>query len=74
MLNASHFRQRAAQARELAKSGDDARLTQMLLEVACDMDAEADLMEAEAPKSALASSAYGQHRQSVRQQADEAAR
>ena len=44
-LNANHFRQRAARARELAQSGDDIRLSRMLLEVAFDMDAEADAIE-----------------------------
>jgi len=44
-LDAIHFRQRAARARELAQSGDDVRLSRMLLEVALDLDAEADAME-----------------------------
>jgi hypothetical protein len=46
-LDASHFRKRAAIARELAQTGEDVRLTQMLLELAADLDAEADTMEAE---------------------------
>jgi hypothetical protein len=45
-LDATHFRQRAAHAREMAQSGDDMRLSRMLLEVALDLDAEADAMEA----------------------------
>jgi hypothetical protein len=44
-LDAAHFRQRAARAREMAQSGDDVRLSRMLLEVALDLDAEADAME-----------------------------
>jgi hypothetical protein len=46
-LNAAHFRKRAATARELAKSGDDMRLSRMLLEVAHDLEAEAEAMDAE---------------------------
>jgi hypothetical protein len=46
-LNASHFRQRAVIARELAQAGEDRRLAQMLLELAIDLDAEADAIEAE---------------------------
>jgi hypothetical protein len=44
-LDAAHFRQRAAHAREMAQSGDDVRLSRMLLEVALDLDAEAEAME-----------------------------
>ncbi len=44
-LDAHHFREKAARAREMAQSGDDVRLTQMLLEVAVDLDAEADAIE-----------------------------
>src|ERR1700689_2100555 len=44
-LDADHFRQRAARARELAQSGDDIRLSRMLLEVAVELDAEAEAME-----------------------------
>ena len=44
-MDAIHFRQRAARARELAQSGDDVRLSRMLLEVASDLDAEAEAME-----------------------------
>ena len=47
MLDAAHFRQRAARARELAQSGDDLRLSRMLLDVAIDLDAEAEAIEAE---------------------------
>jgi hypothetical protein len=46
-LDASHFRQRAAIARELAQAGDDRRLAQMLLELAIDLDAEAEAIDAE---------------------------
>ena len=52
-MDAQHFRRRAAQARELAKSGDDVRLANMLLDVASDMDAEADAIEAKEPRSTL---------------------
>jgi hypothetical protein len=45
-LDAAHFRQRAMRAREMAQSGDDVRLSRMLLEVALDLDAEAEAMEA----------------------------
>jgi hypothetical protein len=44
-LDAAHFRKRAARAREMAQSGDDVRISRMLLEVALDLDAEADAME-----------------------------
>ncbi|HEY4043502.1 MAG TPA: PilZ domain-containing protein [Rhodopila sp.] len=47
-LDAAYFRQRAAQARELAQSGEDLRLSRMLLDVATDLDAEAAAIEAEA--------------------------
>ena len=47
-MDADHFRNRAAKAREMARIGEDARLSQMLLEVAADMDAEADAIEAAA--------------------------
>ena len=46
-MDATHFRQRAARAREMAQSGDDFRLSRMLLEVAADLDAEADAIEAD---------------------------
>ena len=46
-MDAKHFRKRAARAREMAKSGDDPRLAEMLLEVARDLDAEADAIDAE---------------------------
>jgi hypothetical protein len=45
-LDATHFRQRAARAREMAQSGDDIRLSRMLLEVALDLEAEAEAIEA----------------------------
>jgi hypothetical protein len=45
-LDATHFRQRAARAREMAQTGDDIRLSRMLLEVALDLDAEAEAIEA----------------------------
>jgi hypothetical protein len=47
-LDASHFRKRAAHAREMAQSGEDIRLSRMLLEVALDLDAEAEAIEAQA--------------------------
>ncbi len=46
-MDATHFRQRAANAREMAQSGDDLRLSRMLLDVALDLDAEAEAIEAE---------------------------
>lgn len=46
-MDATHFRQRAARAREMAQSGEDIRLSRMLLEVAHDLDAEAAAIEAE---------------------------
>ncbi len=46
-MDATHFRQRAARARELAQSGDDIRLSRMLLDVALDLDAEAEAIESE---------------------------
>ena len=46
-MDATHFRQRAASARELAQSGDDIRLSRMLLDVALDLDAEAEAIELE---------------------------
>ena len=45
-MDAGHFRHQAERARELACSGEDPRLTQMLLEVALDMEAEAEAIEA----------------------------
>jgi PilZ domain len=48
-LDATHFRQRAARARVMAQSGDDIRLSRMLLDVALDLDAEAEAMEAKHP-------------------------
>jgi hypothetical protein len=49
-LEAIHFRLRAAHAREIAQFGDDLRLSRMLLDVALDLDAEAEAMEAEQTK------------------------
>lgn len=46
-MDANHFRSWAARAREMAKSGDDPRLAEMLLEVARDLDAEAEAIDAE---------------------------
>lgn len=46
-MDATHFRLRAARAREMAQFGDDIRLSRMLLEVALDLDAEAEAIEAE---------------------------
>ncbi len=47
MLDATHFREQAARAREMAQKGDDIRLARMLLDVASDFDAEADAIEAQ---------------------------
>ena len=44
-MDATHFRQRAARAREMAESGEDIRLSKMLLDVAHDLDAEAKAIE-----------------------------
>lgn len=46
-MDANHFRNRAAKAREMARAGDDIRLVEMLLEVAFDLEAEAEAIEAE---------------------------
>src|SRR3954469_25451022 len=46
-LDALHFRKRAAIARELAQAGEDLRLAQMLMELAIELEAEADAIEAE---------------------------
>jgi hypothetical protein len=45
-MDALHFRKRAQQAREQARDGEDMRLTQLLLAMADDMDAEAEAMDA----------------------------
>ncbi len=50
-MDAMHFRHRAERARELARSGEDPRLTHMLLEVALEMEAEAEAIEAKAAES-----------------------
>jgi hypothetical protein len=50
-LDANHFRNRAAKAREMARAGDDVRLAEMLLEVALDLEAEADAIDAEQHKT-----------------------
>lgn len=50
-MDAAHFRTRARTAREMAQAGEDVRLAQMLLEVAADMEAEADAIEAAAAKA-----------------------
>jgi hypothetical protein len=46
-VDAAHFRRQAAQAREMAQTGDDIKLSRMLLEVALDLDVEAQAIEAE---------------------------
>lgn len=46
-MDALHFRRRAAYAREIAKSGEDPWISEMLLEVAGDLDAEAATIDAE---------------------------
>ena len=45
-MNADHFRKRAADARDMAGSGEDPRIAAMLLDLAKEMDAEAALIEA----------------------------
>lgn len=50
-MDAGHFRQRAERAREMAKSGDDIRLSRMLLEVAIDLEAEAEAIDAEVTRN-----------------------
>jgi hypothetical protein len=50
-MDALHFRRRAEQARELARDGEDMRLTQLLLALADDMDAEAEAMDADEERS-----------------------
>jgi hypothetical protein len=47
-MDAIHFRRRAAQARETAQYGNDIHLSTMLKEVAGDLDAEAEALEATA--------------------------
>jgi hypothetical protein len=54
-MDALHFRRRAEQARELARDGEDMRLTQLLLALADDMDAEAEAMDANDERSHAAS-------------------
>jgi len=51
-LDAKHFRQRAERAREMARSGDDPGLARMLIEVAIEMEAEADAIETTARMAA----------------------
>ncbi|HQT76136.1 MAG TPA: hypothetical protein PLD10_03705 [Rhodopila sp.] len=51
-MDAAYFRSRAARARAMAQNGDDIRISGMLLEVANELDAEADLIEAEAKAKA----------------------
>jgi hypothetical protein len=45
-VDAAHFRRRAAEARAIATLGQDTTLYHLLLEVAQDLDAEADAIEA----------------------------
>lgn len=47
-VDAAYFRTRAKVAREMAQDGEDARIVQLLLELAADLDAEADSIEATA--------------------------
>jgi hypothetical protein len=44
-VNGNHFRTRAATARAMAETGSDPRLSLLLLELARDLEAEADAME-----------------------------
>ncbi len=53
-MDAVKFRLKAARARELAQTGDDFRLSRMLLEVASDLDAEAEAIDAQKLASAMA--------------------
>jgi hypothetical protein len=46
-LDANHFRSRAAKARALARGVDDALLAKMVVDVAMELDAEAEAIEAE---------------------------
>jgi hypothetical protein len=55
-VNAAHFRRRAAEAREMAGFGQDAGLVDLLLEVARDLDAEADAMDAGVERNRRATS------------------
>jgi hypothetical protein len=45
-MDAAHFRKRASEARAMAGLGEDVTLMKLLLEVANDLDAEADVIEA----------------------------
>ena len=47
-MDAMYFRNRAAEARAMARNGEDIRLSGMLLDLADELEAEADLIEAEA--------------------------
>ena len=47
-MDATHFRQRALEARRLATQGEDPRLAAMLLDLAQDMEDEALLIDAQA--------------------------
>jgi hypothetical protein len=51
-LDALHFRNSAKRARIMAQNGDDLRISRMLLQLADELDAEADLIEAEAQTTA----------------------
>jgi hypothetical protein len=55
-VDAAHFRKRAAEARAMAELGHDALLAGSLLEVARDLDAEADVIEAGLPRDRRLSS------------------
>ena len=74
-MNAEHFRERAARAREMAQFGDDLRIAQMLLEVARDMDAEADSIESGQPNEQRRSPRFSPseaYRAQLRQVSDDA--
>ena len=45
-MDAAHFRRKAAEARDMVALGEDAQLAILLLEVARDLDAEADAIDA----------------------------
>ena len=55
-MDAAHFRRKAAEARDMAELGEDAQLAILLLEVARDLDAEADAIEAGQPNDRRAAS------------------
>lgn len=55
-MSAEHFRRRAAEARALSRTGEDAHLSALLLELADDLDAEAAAIDAEGSGAGMAHS------------------